>query len=216
MSLERVLLALDYCDLTYLECLTILLTSPGFIVQPCNVSDILHKLVSSQATKTETTKWALSIAQETYQSQMAVLSHKDSGFHFIAKMMIEEHLRNFSIDTIATEMQKNAPDLWELLGVLLSADPERSYKKEWARRRTEHTGTSWKCEKQEFAEVELGDLGDDRWEDVDADRDELPLVDEGEDEPEDIQEQKEEQFNALLSIVTISCICACNSTEGRN
>jgi hypothetical protein len=69
---------------------------------------------------------------------MAILSHKNSGFHFIAKTMNKERLKNFSIDMMATEMQKHAPDLWKLLKVLLSADSQRSYKKEWAQRRAEH------------------------------------------------------------------------------
>ena len=72
MSLGKVLLALDFCDLTYSECLAALLTSPEFINKPGGASDILHTLSLAQATRAETTKWALSIAEETYQSQMAL------------------------------------------------------------------------------------------------------------------------------------------------
>ena len=143
---------------------------------------------------------------------MATLSHKDSGFHFAAKTMTEERLKSFSIDAMATEMQNRAPDLWQLLKILLLADPQWAYKKEWARKRaghTQNTGISEEHNSREFGEIELGDLDDDNgWEDVDADGEELQLVDEDEDEPEDIQEKKEEQFDALISIVTISCNAA--------
>ena len=61
MSLGKVLLALDFCDLTYSECLTALLTSPEFVNKPGGASDILHTLSLAQATRAETTKWALSI-----------------------------------------------------------------------------------------------------------------------------------------------------------
>jgi len=189
MSIEGVLRALDCSGLTYSECLA--------------------ALASAQATKAETTQWALSTARETYRSQMATLSHKDSGFHFVVKKISEERLKGFSIDTMASEMEKLAPDLWELFRVLLSADPRRSYKKAWARRQaepSENTGCSREHERREFAEVELGDLDDDEW--VNMDRDE--------DEPEDIQELKEEQFNALISIVTLSCITAQHNAESNH
>ena len=86
---------------------------------------------------------------------------------------------------------------------------QRSYKKAWARRQaepSENTGCSREHERREFAEVELGDLDDDEW--VNMDRDE--------DEPEDIQELKEEQFNALISIVTLSCITAQHNAESNH
>jgi hypothetical protein len=79
-------------------------------------------------------------------------------------------------------MQKHAPDLWELLSVLLSADPRQSYKREWTRKKGEQgeiSGVSQQEHKRrEFAEVELGDLDDNGWENVHDD----------EDEPEDLQE----------------------------
>ena len=197
MSLGKVLLALDFCDLTYSECLTTLLTSPEFThnFKPGSASEILQVLISTPTTGAETLQWALGVAQETYQLQMSTLSHKDSGFNFMAKTVSEERLKSFSIDTMASEMEKHAPDLWRLLKVLLSADPRRLYKKMWAQRQVESVrDTSSKDhETREFAEVELGDLdNDDEWLDMDGD----------EDEPEDVQEKQEKQFNALISIVT--------------
>ena len=195
MSLAKVLLALDFCDLTYSECLTTLLTSPEFIDKPGSASEILQVLISTPATGAETLQWALGVAQETYQLQMSMLSHKDSGFHFMAKTVSEECLKSFSIDTMASEMEKHAPDLWRLLKILLSADPRRLYKKMWAQRQVEmvRDTSSKDHERREFAEVELGDLDDDdKWLDMDSD----------EDEPKDVQEKQEEQFNALISRVT--------------
>ena len=135
MSLENVLHALDQSGVTYSECLAGLLTSPRIIGQPSivSVSKILQVLILAKATKAETEQWALSMAREIYRNQMATLGHKGSGLQFgMAKTMTEERLKNFSIDTLASEMQKHTPDLWELLSVLLSADPQRSYKWEWA------------------------------------------------------------------------------------
>jgi hypothetical protein len=54
MSLEKVLLALDFCDLTYSQCLTVLVNSPEFTHKPGHASEILQILFSTQATRAET------------------------------------------------------------------------------------------------------------------------------------------------------------------
>ena len=42
---------------------------------------------------------------------MGPLSHKAGGFHFHAKKVIEEHIKNFSITDVARNLESDGPDL---------------------------------------------------------------------------------------------------------
>jgi hypothetical protein len=53
---------------------------------------------------------------------MPMMSHKDNGWHFGALKTSEEQLTNFQIEDMACDMAHLAPQLWDILGLILSAD----------------------------------------------------------------------------------------------
>lgn len=58
-----------------------------------------------------------------YARQLLQLVSAGSGMRFSARSATAERFEGIDINGIADEMQKHAPDLWDLLGILLNADP---------------------------------------------------------------------------------------------
>ena len=58
--------------------------------------------------------WALTMANDVYQSQMETLTNKESSFHFLAKSTTEQKLTAFNMEDSASWMRHIAPDLWIL------------------------------------------------------------------------------------------------------
>ncbi|KAF8983858.1 hypothetical protein BDQ17DRAFT_1437222 [Cyathus striatus] len=73
-------------------------------------------------TKNAAHTWAMKHAQGIYTSQVQVLSHIDTGFHFSASNATAQELQCFNITGLAGEMYKQAPDIWQLIQSCLSAD----------------------------------------------------------------------------------------------
>ena len=62
------------------------------------------------------------IIKKKYANDIRELSHKDNGWYFGALKTSEEQLTNFQIEDMACNMACLAPELWDLLGLMLSAD----------------------------------------------------------------------------------------------
>ena len=65
--------------------------------------------------------------------EMVLLADVKSGFHFLAMKTGYSQLKNAEMRKMAKKMEESAPNVWGLLSVLLSADPKRTYSREWAR-----------------------------------------------------------------------------------
>ena len=116
---------------------------------------------------------------------------------------------------MAMKMKDLAPHLWELLNILLEANPRLTNKHNWARKKAESLGKArHRMKKNTMAdgEMELADIvaeenmpnaeEDEYW--AAFDREEFSLHDHDEDEPvEIIMEDIQEQFMHLKSIVRI-------------
>ncbi|KAJ6587725.1 hypothetical protein B0H10DRAFT_1717972, partial [Mycena sp. CBHHK59/15] len=50
------------------------------------------------------------------------LTDKGNGWHFVATRAAMGKLEVFEIEDMAREMKEISPELWELIGLLLSAD----------------------------------------------------------------------------------------------
>ncbi|KZP27368.1 hypothetical protein FIBSPDRAFT_708816, partial [Athelia psychrophila] len=69
-----------------------------------------------------TLDWARKILKETYSYEMLALSNINAGLQFRASKANAVQVAAFSLEDIAAWMRQLAPTLWELLGMLLSAD----------------------------------------------------------------------------------------------
>ena len=96
-----------------------------------NVRYILDSLVVHPKTNGAVLKWASSFMMNIFASQITALVKRDTGLHFTAKKTTEERLHEFDIDSLGLEMCARAPDLWNLLGVLLATNTNINYKCEW-------------------------------------------------------------------------------------
>ena len=145
--------------------------------------------------------------------EMVLLADVKSGFHFLAMKTGYSQLKNAEMRKMAKKMEESAPNVWGLLSVLLSADPKRTYSREWAREKV--TAANLKKARMPLApptsDVEMGhpasknsELEGNGFKEDDYFRyfDDI-LFDEDEDEPEDIEEQREERYDAYLRIVSL-------------
>ncbi|KAF8909610.1 hypothetical protein CPB84DRAFT_1668297, partial [Gymnopilus junonius] len=167
-------------------------------------SGIARTLINAERTHNMMLSWTQSFVQEIYQFQMQCLIDKKNGFHFFTKNMTEEQLRNFSIEDLAQRMQTIAPDLWDLFGSLLAADPRINYQRAWVRNRK-------LTKERSDGDIAMEDVSAAADDDVDEyfqefGSDEIQLTHEDEDEPENTEEQVKEQFDALKRIKQVLCL----------
>ncbi|KAJ7732217.1 hypothetical protein DFH07DRAFT_990929 [Mycena maculata] len=64
----------------------------------------------------------INIIKNKYAAAIRDLSQKKNGWHFDALHAKATQLESFRLEDIAREIQRLAPDLWELIGLMLSAD----------------------------------------------------------------------------------------------
>ena len=55
-----------------------------------------------------------------YAKDIKDLAHVQNGWHFGALHTSEDQLKDFWIEDMARDMQRLAPELWDLLGLMLS------------------------------------------------------------------------------------------------
>jgi hypothetical protein len=87
------------------------------------IPDVLDAL-SEQSNEALATG-AIRVAAATYQSELRKLILPQNGFHFTGTSASLSQLEDFSIARMGRKIQEVAPNLWQLLGDLLNADPLR-------------------------------------------------------------------------------------------
>ena len=88
-----------------------------------NIGHINELVVQrSSSSCEELTKWAHTYVTQRYAAQISVLVKKDSGLHFGARHMTEDRIRDIDIITLSQTIASRAPDVWQLLDVMLSGD----------------------------------------------------------------------------------------------
>jgi hypothetical protein len=85
-----------------------------------NINELVMQRNSSSCE--ELSNWAHTYVTQQYVAQISALVNKDSGLHFGARHMTEDKIREFDIVTLAQGIASRAPDLWQLLDVMLSGD----------------------------------------------------------------------------------------------
>jgi hypothetical protein len=84
------------------------------------IPDVLDLLSEKSAEQVEAS--AIRVATATYWDEVQNLIHPHTGFHFKGTSTCLPQLENFSIAQMGQTIQKIAPNLWNLLGVLLDAN----------------------------------------------------------------------------------------------
>jgi hypothetical protein len=84
---------------------------------------ILNLFLLLESTRKLTRKWVFDVAGFAYAEQIEALTKANAGFHFTARDVSVAQVEKCRILHLSDGMQKHAPDVWELLGQLLQADP---------------------------------------------------------------------------------------------
>jgi hypothetical protein len=118
------------------------------------------------------------------------------GLQFNARTITAEKMKSCTIEKIADDIKIHAPDLLNLVGRLLDADPiiHDRRKKDRAKRERERKSQEGRKRAQ-------------KTDTLDEDDDELAIlniVNEDEDEPENIEDQLEMQRQAIFHVVNIN------------
>jgi hypothetical protein len=152
---------------------------------------LLDWLVHQEITREIVTKWMKNEYTGTLTSQLQDLTKPDKGLHLNATSIIADELKECTIEKIAQGMQTYAPDVWELVGKLLDADPALARHREKER------------ERREKVRIKNANTHNDK-----TTRNEpiFTILEDDEDEPDDVEDQIENQRLTLLHIVSVSYI----------
>ncbi|KAG6908018.1 hypothetical protein DXG01_006485 [Tephrocybe rancida] len=197
------------------------------------INEILAAMKDNPTTSAHLLDWANHEIKEVYAREILVLVKKSTGFQFGAQTATTEKLEALDIQDIARRMSTVSPGLWELVGVLLQADPERTIRRAQARARATKAKKPTPASMQTDSDGDVIMEGvttpaeDDSvyWEDVDdiqdivnsdtyhqleapvpANPQEEPNATVVDDEQEKLVENFEEREEALLIIKKIVCI----------
>ncbi|KAJ7218441.1 hypothetical protein GGX14DRAFT_356865 [Mycena pura] len=92
--------------------------------------DILNALLAHPQSAQSTLSWANNSMKNKYAASIRELSQKKSGWHFDALHAKAAQLESFRIEDIGREIQILAPELWDLVGLMLSADQQLAAEEE--------------------------------------------------------------------------------------
>jgi hypothetical protein len=84
--------------------------------------EILTALKAHPQTSKSTLEWASDMMKAQYAQSIQELTKTEHGWHFSALRASAKQLEDFRIEDMAEKMQQLAPELWDMLGVVLSAD----------------------------------------------------------------------------------------------
>lgn len=188
------------------------------------LDEILGAMKQNKDTSPQLLKWANEHVQSTYASEILTLVRTTQGFHFGARKATAAELGAIDIDTIASNMRELAPELWDLLGLLLLADPvsnerrtrareKRQEKKKEAKERAAKATAKDRDGDVTMASIEPENLEsankdadeEDYWEDM-ADPADIfndQSGEESEEEEEGLKNSAAEREKALITIVRL-------------
>ncbi|KAG6917690.1 hypothetical protein DXG01_001460 [Tephrocybe rancida] len=171
-----------------------------------NLSLILNGFLNHPATCNTMAAWASQIMAKTYAAEVLGLTHKNAGYHFVAYKTSEQKLHEADISDMAGNMLRLAPNLWELLDSLLSADPKLNT--ECTRRRK----PALEKQKGRDGDVEMEDPDDKFWRNVETDG--ADIFNAADDPPENLESLAEERSNALIKISLVGVFAhSCGTPE---
>jgi hypothetical protein len=126
--LQSILSSFEISKTTASEFVLSMLKDAKYENHPCtedlvrNSKNILEAFLEHPQSSETTFIWANNIMKRKYAEDIRDLADKDNRWHFGASHATESKLRNFRVEDMARKMQHMAPELWDLLGVILSAN----------------------------------------------------------------------------------------------
>jgi hypothetical protein len=87
------------------------------------IPDLLNLLSEQSPRQLEAA--VIATAAATYQIEVQDLIQPQTGFHFTGNRTNLRQLETFSITQMGVKIREVAPNLWNLFGILLDADPNR-------------------------------------------------------------------------------------------
>ncbi|KAJ7210347.1 hypothetical protein GGX14DRAFT_625297 [Mycena pura] len=126
--LEAPLAALKSHGLTISHFVVSVLQHSSFTEHPAvkelltDCPDILDALLNHPKGSKSTVSWATRVMKTRYAAAIRELADQKNGWHFVAAHLKADQLEAFRIEHMARDIQLLAPELWELIGLMLSAD----------------------------------------------------------------------------------------------
>ncbi|KAK7055893.1 hypothetical protein R3P38DRAFT_2682417 [Favolaschia claudopus] len=87
-------------------------------------NDVFNAFLDHPRTSESTLAWANGKIKLKYAQHVRDLADKENGWHFSASNTSAKQLLDFRIEDMAAKMRRLAPDLWDLVGILLSASQQ--------------------------------------------------------------------------------------------
>lgn len=91
--------------------------------------EVLSAFRSNPHSSQSTMEWANSAIKAKYAGSIRAMTDVRNGWHFGAATASAEQLQDFRIEEMAEKMQEMAPELWDMLGLMLSADARQTKKR---------------------------------------------------------------------------------------
>jgi len=149
LAIEERLEAIIHClrthDVTASVFLVSLLTDPDFQDHACtedlvrNTAEIFSAFLEHPKASKSTLEWANTVMKRKYAKDIKDLARGENGWHFGALHTSEAQLKDFQIEDMARDMQRLAPELWDLLGLMLSVDRKENRQQQVAK----DTSVNW-------------------------------------------------------------------------
>lgn len=143
------------------------LTDPRYATQALlsklalRLHSLLDVLNSHAVTAEPLVMWSERALEHHYKSELLAVTAKQNGFHFNSKSAVRNDMEGFRIESMGERLQKLAPRLWNLLGVLLSADDKLDARRQrsWLRTETRRKKDSDRQSRSANLDIEMD--GDD-------------------------------------------------------
>ncbi|KAJ7827556.1 hypothetical protein B0H13DRAFT_2373776 [Mycena leptocephala] len=129
-QLSELLEAFDNRDLHISDFLVSLLGHSSFKDHPSvnhlvtHTDDVLNAFLTHPKSSEPVLHWANTLIKGKYAEAIRNLAQKENGWHFVPTRAAMDKLEEFRIEDMAREMKELSPALWDLIGLLLSADKQ--------------------------------------------------------------------------------------------
>ena len=125
---DPILQAFELSDTTVSNFILLLLKDDSFREHACTKDLIAHSthildaFLSHPKSSKSAWDWANNFFKQNYAASIRELADKDNGWHFNALHASQYKLQEFQVEDMAKNMQQLAPELWDMLGLMLSAN----------------------------------------------------------------------------------------------
>ncbi|KAJ6540518.1 hypothetical protein B0H19DRAFT_887061, partial [Mycena capillaripes] len=89
-----------------------------------HTEEVLNAFLAHPKSSQPVLHWANSLIKGKYVEAIRNLARKENGWHFVPNRAAMEKLEEFRIEDMAREMKDLSPELWDFIGLLLSADKQ--------------------------------------------------------------------------------------------